>query len=98
MSILTSLAICTVISGGLISATGIYVPWLIVGAVLATVGSGLLYTIDIGTSSSKWIGYQALAGIGIGFSFQVPIIANQGLVKMSEISSVTAVTLCECPL
>ena len=88
-------ALCTVISGGLITAFGVYVPWLFAGSVLATIGAGLIYTIDIGTSSSKWIGYQALSGIGIGFAFQVPMIANQAFVKMSEISSVTAITLCK---
>jgi len=92
---LTVLALCTVISGGLITAYGIYVPWLFIGSILSTIGTGLIYTLDIGSSSSKWIGYQALAGIGIGFAFQVPMIANQAFVKMSEISSVTAVTLCE---
>ena len=93
LPLILGVSICTVISGGLITATGIYVPWLFLGSILATIGSGLIYTLDIGSSSSKWIGYQALAGIGIGFSFQVPIIANQASVKMSEISSVTAVTL-----
>jgi len=93
--LLILIAICTVLSGGLISAYGIYVPWLLIGSILATIGTGLIYTLDIGSSSSKWIGYQALAGIGIGFAFQVPMIANQAFVQMSEISSVTAVTLCK---
>ena len=79
----------------MITAYGIFVPWMLVGSILTTIGTGLIYTLDIGSPSSKWIGYQALAGIGIGFAFQVPIIANQAFVKMSEISSVTAVTLCE---
>ncbi len=87
-------AICTVVSGGLISAFGIYVPWLFAGSIISTVGIGLIYTLDIGTPSSKWIGYQALAGIGLGLSFQVPIIANQAFVDISEISAITAVTLC----
>jgi len=91
---LNFLAICTVLSGGLITVYGIYVPWLFAGSVLTTIATGLIYTLDIGSSSSKWIGYQALAGIGIGLAFQVPMIANQAFVKMSEISSVTAVTLC----
>ena len=55
----------------------------------------MIYTLDIGSPSSHWIGYQALAGIGIGLSIQVPIIANQSFVKVSEISSITAVTLCK---
>lgn len=91
----TFAAICTVISGGLISAFGVYVPWLYAGSIITTVGMGFVYTLDIGSPSSKWIGYQALAGIGIGLGFQVPIIANQAFVDMSEISSITAVTLCK---
>lgn len=86
-------SICSIISGGLITAYGVYVPFLLAGSAIATIGAGLLYTLDIGSPSSHWIGYQALAGIGIGLSIQVPIIANQSFVKVSEISSVTAVTL-----
>ena len=70
-------------------------PFLLAGSALATIGAGLLYTLDVGSPSSHWIGYQALAGIGIGLSIQVPIIANQSFVKVSEISSITAVTLCK---
>lgn len=88
-------AIFTVLSGGLITVYGIYVPFLFVGAILATIGTGLVYTLDIGSSSGQWIGYQVLAGIGTGLSIQVPIIANQAFVPMSEISSVTAITLCK---
>ena len=83
------------IAGAAITVTGIYVPFLIGGAILATVANGLLYTLDIGSPPSHWIGYQALAGMGIGLSIQVPIIANQAFVSMSEISSITAITLCE---
>lgn len=73
---------------------GMYIPFLLGGAIISTIGAGLIYTLDIGSPSSQWIGYQALAGIGIGLALQVPIIANQAFVKMSEISSVTAITLC----
>lgn len=86
-------SLLTVVAGGAITATGVYVPFLIGGAVLTTVANGLLYTLDIGSPSSHWIGYQALAGMGIGLAIQVPIIANQAFVSMSEISSITAITL-----
>ena len=92
---LTYVALCSIVSGGLISAYGVYVPFLLAGGSIATIGAGLLYTLDIGSPSSHWIGYQALAGIGVGLAIQVPIIANQAFVKVSEISSVTAVTLCK---
>ena len=61
----------TIISGGLIAKTGHYWPILLVGSVLATIGSGLIYTLDIGTSTGKWIGYQLLVGAGCGVSSQI---------------------------
>ncbi|EKD17024.1 uncharacterized protein L3040_000450 [Drepanopeziza brunnea f. sp. 'multigermtubi'] len=85
--------IMTIISGGLISAFGVAVPLMIAGAVLATIGNGLLYTLDIHSSSSAWIGYQALSGIGIGLALQVPIIVGQAVAKPEDLSSVTAMIL-----
>jgi len=85
--------IATIASGVLISATGHFVPWLIGGAVLSTIGSGLLYTLNTHSSSSHWIGYQALAGLGVGAAIQVPIIAAQATVKPVDLSSVTAMVL-----
>lgn len=83
----------TVISGGLIAKTGHFWPILLVGSVLATIGSGLIYTLDIGSSKGEWIGYQLLVGAGCGLAIQVPIIANQASVAPSDISSITAITL-----
>ena len=83
-------SIFSVISGGLITAFGHVVPIFLLGAILSTIGDGLLYTLDIGSTSGQWIGYQALAGIGIGLAIQAPIIAGQASVEMSDISSVTA--------
>jgi hypothetical protein len=37
---------------------------------------------------------QVLAGIGLGSSFQVPIMAGQALAKPEDVSSVTAIMLC----
>ena len=90
---LTILAIFTILSGGIITVYGVYVPILLAGSIISTIGAGLLYTLDIGSPSSHWIGYQALASIGLGATIQVPMIANQAFVKVSELSEVTAVTL-----
>lgn len=40
-------------------------------------GFGLLYTIGVHTSNAKIIGYQILAGFGIGLSFQNALVAVQ---------------------
>ncbi|KAK1493568.1 major facilitator superfamily transporter [Colletotrichum cuscutae] len=93
LPLIIAVTIATVASGISISATGLYTPILVVGAALATVGAGLLYTLDIGTGSDKWIGYQVLAGLAWGAAFQVPIIAVQGTVSESDLASATAVLL-----
>ncbi|KAF2456748.1 MFS multidrug transporter-like protein [Lineolata rhizophorae] len=87
------IALLTIVSGGVITVTGHYIPMLVVGAVLATIGSGLIYTLDAGTPSSEWIGYQALSGIGIGLGIQVPIIVGQAVVDAVDVSSATAIII-----
>ncbi|AFR97147.2 major facilitator superfamily transporter [Cryptococcus neoformans var. grubii H99] len=73
------LATCVaiLISGGLTTKFGRYYPFLLIGPPFAAVGFGLLYTIDVNTSNAKIIGYQILAGFGIGLSFQNILVAVQ---------------------
>ncbi|EAW11909.1 MDR family MFS transporter [Aspergillus clavatus NRRL 1] len=56
---------------------GWYQPFLIVGSMLAIIGGGLIYTFDIGTPAGKWIGYQIIAGFGLGLAIQTPVIVAQ---------------------
>ncbi|KAK0720101.1 major facilitator superfamily domain-containing protein [Lasiosphaeris hirsuta] len=91
--LIIAVTISTIISGALISKTGVATPIAMAGAAIATVASGLLYTLDIGTSSDKWIGYQILAGIAWGFAFQIPIIIGQATSAPEDLSSITAIIL-----
>ncbi|WVR06017.1 hypothetical protein IAU60_003045 [Kwoniella sp. DSM 27419] len=72
-----SICIAIFISGGGTTATGRYWPWILAGPPISAVGFGLLYTIDAHTANSKMIGYQILAGFGIGLSFQNVLLAVQ---------------------
>jgi hypothetical protein len=90
-------AIGTVLSGGLISALGHYVPFILAGGILTTIGTGLIYTLQVASKSSHWIGYQVIAGFGIGLAFQIPMIVAQSICELSEVSHVTAITLCKLP-
>jgi hypothetical protein len=81
------------VSGMAITMTGHYIPIMIIGTILATVGSGLIYTFDINTPSSKWIGYQIVAGIGFGLVIQIPIIVAQALATPDDLSSITALII-----
>lgn len=91
------LAITTIASGALISIFGHYVPILLTGGAITTIGMGMIYTLEIGSNSSHWIGYQVLAGLGVGFAFQVPQIVAQSICGLDEVSHYTAISLCVFP-
>lgn len=93
LAMIIAITLFTIVSGGVISGYGHFVPLMIVAGVLSTIGAGLIYTLDIGSSSAAWIGYQILCGIGIGIGIQIPIIAAQAVSAPADLSSVTAMTL-----
>jgi MFS family permease len=90
-------SVATVVSGVSLSKYAYPQPFLLAGAVLTAIGSGLLYTLEINTGSGKWIGYQLLAGIGIGWCFQVPVVTAQASVNPEDLPSVTAMVLSMFP-
>ena len=83
----------SVISGGLLAKWGRYIPIMVCGTAILAVGCGLIYSLDISTPSREWISYQAVAGIGIGLIFQIPMIVCQATVQPSDISSISAIIL-----
>lgn len=97
LPLILSVTISMIVSGIFISATGLATPVKVAGAAIAMVGSGLLYTLDVDTSTGKWIGYQIIGGIGWGIAFQVPIIVGQSSADPKDMSSVTALVLRKSP-
>lgn len=93
LAMIIAVTLGTIVSGGYITAQGHFVPLMIGSGAVATVGAGLIYTLDIHSPSSKWIGYQVLAGLGLGVGFQIPIIATQAISSASDLSSATAMVL-----
>ncbi|QDS72672.1 hypothetical protein FKW77_002901 [Venturia effusa] len=93
LPLILGVSLFSIVSGVGITLTGYYLPFTFVGAVCGTIGSGLLYTLGVHSPSSQWIGYQALAGIGIGLGVQVPIIVSQAVSLPQDISSITAIMI-----
>ncbi|KXX76653.1 putative HC-toxin efflux carrier TOXA [Madurella mycetomatis] len=93
LPLILSVTVATIAAGAAISSTGIAAPIAVVGAAIATVASGLLYTLDIGTETGKWVGYQILGGFAWGAAFQVPIIIGQATTPPEDLSSSTAIIL-----
>lgn len=95
LPLILAVMVATIVSGGFITATGLATPLEVGGTTIATIAAGLIYTLDIGTSSGKWIGYQILAGLGYGGAFQIPIIIAQATATPADLAEVTAIVLCK---
>ena len=97
LPLILTVSIFTIISGFALRNPKLAIPSIIGGAALAVIGDGLLCTLDIDTSTGKWIGYQILTGVGVGTALQVPIIVCQGAVEAKDMSTATSIILCKFP-
>ncbi|EXA36520.1 hypothetical protein FOQG_11247 [Fusarium oxysporum f. sp. raphani 54005] len=86
-------SVATFASGKAITKTGTAAPYLVVSSVIVTIASGLFYTLDIGTSTGKWVGYQILAGFGYGIGLQVPVVISQAFAAPSDMAPVTSIII-----
>ncbi|EPS44955.1 hypothetical protein H072_993 [Dactylellina haptotyla CBS 200.50] len=81
---LISVTVASIIVGGSVTVFGYYTPFMWVSAVVFTIGSGLLHTLEVDSPSSKWIGYQVLAGFGAGMGIQIPFVAVQVVLSSQD--------------
>ncbi|TLS21016.1 uncharacterized protein PpBr36_10748 [Pyricularia pennisetigena] len=93
--LLVSVTIASIVSGGLTTATGHYVPLLHISAAMFTIAAGLCSTLKVDSYAGEWIGYQLLAGIGVGLSLQVGYVAAQVvLAQEQQATGVALVSFC----
>lgn len=72
--------------GGFLNArVGYYTPLAIFGSSIMSIGAGLITTFWIHTSEAKWVGYQVIYGLGMGFCFQVPNLAVQAVLPKMDV-------------
>ncbi|KAI1386033.1 permease of the major facilitator superfamily [Hypoxylon trugodes] len=74
-------ALGSMISGGIIGTTRHIMPVELVGALVATLGAALVYTLNADSSKAWYVGAQIPLGIGLGLGSQVPVTALQGFSK-----------------
>lgn len=65
------------IMGVVVRRWGHYVPYMIVGELIAVVGTALLTQLEPDTSTVKWVAYLVVAGLGLGMAMQLPYTAIQ---------------------
>src|SRR4051812_34199818 len=78
------------VTGQLISRTGRYRLFPIVGGVFILAGLVLLALLDAGSSPGSIAAILVVTGIGMGMTFQPYIIATQNAVKVSNLGIATA--------
>jgi hypothetical protein len=81
------------VAGVGVSIEGHYTPWMIASSILMSVGAGLLTTFNPEIGKSKWIGYQALTGIGVGLGMQQPLMAVQTVLDIKDVPTGTSVVI-----
>lgn len=90
---LVSITLASIGVGASITIFGPYVPFTWVGSAIFTVGSGLLYTLKVDSSTGTWIGYQILSGFGAGACVQIPFIAVQVVLSKKDMPIGNAVAI-----
>ncbi|KAH8882986.1 putative gliotoxin efflux pump [Thozetella sp. PMI_491] len=91
--IILGLTITQIVVGGVITVTGIHNPFLILGPAIAAVGSGLLMLLDEQSSAGRWIGFQIVLGVGVGFCLTIPLMLSQVVVKTKDVSTATPIII-----
>lgn len=80
----------SVVSGRLITRTGRYRIYPIVGSAVSVVGMWLLSLLEADTSPLAYSFYQAVLGIGIGLVMSVLVLAVQNSVRPSDLGTATS--------
>lgn len=91
LPMLIAVVILSVIAGIVVTVVGYYAPFMVIGTVLTSVGFGLLTTFTPDTPRSVWIGYQVLAGAGVGMGMQQPLMAVQTVLDIADVPTGTSV-------
>ena len=87
---LFSLLVGPIISGALSQLIGHHLPLMLGGSILATIGSGLLFTLSSRSTQSEWIGYQVLAAMGAGLCRQMTFSAVPLMFSADDLATVSA--------
>ncbi|KIX93153.1 uncharacterized protein Z520_11210 [Fonsecaea multimorphosa CBS 102226] len=93
LPLVLSSVVASISSGIIISRVGYYAPFFILCSVVTSIGAGLLSTFTATTEHPKWIGYQVLLGLGLGFGAQQGFNVVQTILDKSDIATGSAVIM-----
>ncbi|KAL8805547.1 MAG: hypothetical protein Q9200_005387 [Gallowayella weberi] len=79
------LVVVCVANGAIMSFTGYYFPWYIVGGAFNLIGAALMYTVNNNSSTARVYGYSILLAIGAGAFVQASFSVAQAKVRPPDI-------------
>ncbi|MFD3311880.1 MDR family MFS transporter [Streptomyces sp. NPDC058694] len=82
----------SLVAGKVMTRTGKYKIFPVVGAASLAIGMGLLSTMDTGTSRFTTSAYMVLVGIGTGFTIQMANTIAQNAVELRDMGAASAAT------
>jgi EmrB/QacA subfamily drug resistance transporter len=88
--VMGGLLISSIISGQIISRTGRYKVWPILGTAIAALGMWLLSSLDATTSTGAAALHMLVLGLGLGMVMQVLILAVQNSVSYEQLGVATS--------
>ncbi|CAK7220905.1 hypothetical protein SBRCBS47491_004346 [Sporothrix bragantina] len=80
-----SLVVASILAGGLTTRFGYYTPLIFGCSCLLSIGLGLATTFKVDSGRSQWIGYQVVAGLGMGMGMQMPSLAAQTVLPVADV-------------
>ena len=86
LAFVLALVVASIIAGVFVSSVGYYAPCIIACSILMSIGAGLLTTLRVDSGKAEWIGFQVLAGLGMGLGMQQSGMAAQVVLEPEDVS------------
>ncbi|CAI4216987.1 unnamed protein product [Parascedosporium putredinis] len=91
LPLLIAVVVFSLGAGWLVTRWGYYAPFMLSGSLAMALGYGLISTFKPDTPPVQWIGYQLLAGTGVGLGLQQPLVAVQAVLPLADVPTGTAI-------
>ncbi|KAM7219719.1 Major facilitator superfamily domain containing protein [Rhypophila decipiens] len=93
IAMIAPVIVSIMVTGGIVSTWGHYVPFMMAGIVVMSISAGFLTTIDIFTPTATWAAILTLVGIGVGMVQQLPYTALQAALEPSDLATGNAIAV-----
>jgi len=94
LPLILAMTLTSIGGAAFITSMGMPMYVMLIGSVLASIGSGLIYMFGPDTAAGQWIGSLIVVGLGYGFTLQLGIIVGQASSRAEDIAVTTAAINC----